>query len=157
VQRGSWWPAENTSGGDYLAEGQTRIVTKSDFCAVAHGFGTSDVAVNRNRPTTPYAERCHLRRSGLVGETSVVKRGRKLVFKSVGRVLAAKDVTAGAHHVRGGSGAAARDGSRILRGGHLRPQWQDESVRLGVELGGFCVVCEHLRGEISISISISIA
>ena len=48
--------AENTSGGDYLAEGQTRLVTKSDFYAVAHGFGTSDVAVNRNRPPIPYAE-----------------------------------------------------------------------------------------------------
>ena len=95
--------AENTSGGDYLAEGQTRIVTKSDFYAVAHGFGTSDVAVNRNRPPIPYAGdvACGDQDWLLVGETSVVKRGRKLVFKSVGRNLAAKDVTAGAHHVWG--------------------------------------------------------
>jgi hypothetical protein len=81
-----------------FAEGQTRIVTKSDFCAVAHGFGTSDVAVNRNRP--PIIRRV-MSPAEIKTETSVVKRGRKLVFKSVGRVLAAKDVTAGAHHVRG--------------------------------------------------------
>jgi hypothetical protein len=56
VQRPSWWPPENGLGGDYLAEGKTRIVTKIDLYAVAHGLGTSDVAVNRNLPSIPYAE-----------------------------------------------------------------------------------------------------
>lgn len=77
-----------------------------------------------------------------MGETSVVKRGRKLVFKSVGRVLAARDVTAGAHR---GGGAAARDGSRILRGGIFVHSDRTSLSDLVLSLAGF-VSCTSIFG-----------
>jgi hypothetical protein len=58
-----------------------------------------------------------IRAGGSLEKHLVMKRGGKLGFSRLQvRFWRATDVTAaGAHHVRGG-GAAARDGSRILRG-----------------------------------------
>jgi hypothetical protein len=94
-----------------------------------------------------------------VGETSVVKRGRKLVFKSVGRVVAAKDVTAGGcTPCSRGGGAAARDGSRILRTNlsDLVLGFADFVSSTSIYKSLASRLCSG-GGEISISISNSIA
>lgn len=108
-----WWPAENGSGGDYLAEGKTRVVTKAGFYPVAHGRGTSDVAVNRKQPSIPHTPRDVAGEDQdwrLVGETSGGEREDSADGTWLGDSVQVKfwpgqDATAeGAHHVRGDEG-----------------------------------------------------
>jgi hypothetical protein len=103
------------TGRDYLAEAKTRSVTETGFHPAAHGPGTSDVAMNGNRPCTPYAEGCRWRRSGLAAgweKHAVVGGGRSLQIEfwwDGGGPSRARRA-----HVRN-ERAGARDGSRNPR------------------------------------------